>query len=59
MGPCLVSITLRLFTGCPVIEMRAMFDLEGFNEARKKKATSGKEKELMSIIYVLTSNKRL
>ena len=37
MGPCFVSKTLRLFTGCPVIEMQAMFDLEGFNEARKNK----------------------
>ena len=45
MGPCLVSVTLRLFTGYPVIEMRAMFDVERFNEARKnKKQRQGKKK---------------
>ena len=35
MGLCLVSLTLRLFTSCLVIEMRFMFDFEGFHEARK------------------------
>ena len=45
LGLCLVSLTPRLFTGCPVIEMRSVFDFEGFHEARKDKMQrQGKKK---------------